>query len=224
MPISDRATPLEALPGAMACADMAARYDANRDGVFNVSDYACDSRVEIDPAARAARGQPRGVGPADLLDPQDVLIAFTDGDDDDGNGFEDDMVGWDFLDDDNDPYDDVQYGHGTGEARDSTAEANNRIDEDNATELATCPNCMSVHMRVGDSVRGRREPLRPGCDLRRRQRRAGGAVGAGHPEQLQPLARRGGVRIRPRRDDGGVGRGRGRPAQQPAAAFRTRSS
>ena len=61
------------------------------------------------------------MGPADLLDPQDVLIAFTDGDDDDGNGFEDDMVGWDFLDDDNDPYDDVQYGHGTGEARDSTA-------------------------------------------------------------------------------------------------------
>ena len=35
------------------------------------------------------------------------------------------MVGWDFLDDDNDPYDDVQYGHGTGEARDSTAEADN---------------------------------------------------------------------------------------------------
>ncbi len=151
VPQSDRATPLEALPGTLTCAGMAARYDANRDGVFNVSDYACDSRVEIDPQARADRGQPRGVGPADLLDPQDVLIAFTDGDDDDGNGFEDDMVGWDFLDDDNDPYDDVQYGHGTGEARDSTAEANNRVDEDNATELATCPNCMSVHMRVGDS-------------------------------------------------------------------------
>ena len=144
-PVSDRATPLEDLPGGMACGDMAARYDANRDGVFNVSDYACDSRVEIAPDARAARGQPRGVGPADLLDPQDVLIAFTDGDDDDGNGFKDDMVGWDFLDDDNDPYDDVQYGHGTGEARDSTSEA------DNGGELASCPNCMSVHMRVGDS-------------------------------------------------------------------------
>ena len=77
------------------------------------------------PRGSTRSAPPTGVGPGDLLDPQDVLIAFTDGTDDDGNGFEDDMVGWDFLDDDNDPYDDVQYGHGTGEARDSTAEADN---------------------------------------------------------------------------------------------------
>src|ERR687896_2608291 len=92
---------------------------------------------------------PLGDGPSQdgrpLLDPQDVLITFTDGADDDSNGFVDDVVGWDFLDDDNDPFDDVQYGHGTGEARDSTAEA------DNGGELGTCPNCMSIHMRVGDS-------------------------------------------------------------------------
>ena len=119
------------------CSAYTAAYDANGDGVFNVIDYACDSRVSPDPAL--------GVGPADLLDPQDVLIAFSDGTDADGNGFVDDIVGWDFLDDDNDPYDDVQYGHGTGEARDSTAEA------DNGGELGTCPNCMSIHMRVGDS-------------------------------------------------------------------------
>ena len=130
-------SPLEPLPGSMTCDDFVAAFDANGDGVFNVSDYACDSRVEIAPA--------KGVGPDDLLDPQDVLIAFTDGTDDDGNGFKDDMVGWDFLDDDNDPYDDVQYGHGTGEARDSTAEA------DNGGELGACANCMSIHMRVGDS-------------------------------------------------------------------------
>jgi hypothetical protein len=144
-PEHDRTAPLEALPGSLTCPQLASAYDANGDGVFTVSDYACDSRVEIDPAARAARGQPPGVGPADMLDPQDVLIPFSDGTDADGNGFKDDIVGWDFLDDDNDPYDDVQYGHGTGEARDSTAEANN------AGELGTCPNCMSIHMRVGDS-------------------------------------------------------------------------
>ena len=146
-PLHDRATPLEALPGALTCAGFAAADDANGDGVFSVSDYACDSRVEIDPAVREAEGRPRGVGPADMLDPQDVLIAFTDGDDDDANGYADDIVGWDFLDDDNDPYDDVQYGHGTGEARDSTAEANNGPNN----ELGACPNCMSIHMRVGDS-------------------------------------------------------------------------
>ncbi len=115
-------------------------FDINGDGVFNVVDYACDDRVNRNPA--------RGVGPSDLLDPQDVLIAFSDGDDDDSNGFKDDIVGWDFLDDDNDPYDDVQYGHGTGEAEGSSAEADNAPGD---SDLGTCPNCMVVHLRVGDS-------------------------------------------------------------------------
>jgi hypothetical protein len=113
-------------------------HDLNSDGVFNLLDYACDDRVAVDPAL--------GVGPAGLLDPQDVLIAFSEGTDDDANGYVDDMVGWDFLDDDNDPYDDVQYGHGTGEANDSVAEAANGQDG-----VGTCPNCMAMHMRVGDS-------------------------------------------------------------------------
>jgi hypothetical protein len=136
VPQHDRGTATE--PGAN-CAAYAPAYDANGDGVFNVVDYACDSRVSADSTSAG------GVGPTDLLDPQDVLIAFSDGTDADSNGFVDDIVGWDFLDDDNDPYDDVQYGHGTGEARDSTGEA------DNGGDLGACPNCMSVHMRVGDS-------------------------------------------------------------------------
>ena len=113
-------------------------HDLNGDGVFNLRDYACDSRVLVN--------TPKGVGPADMLEPQDVLIAFTDGVDDDANGYVDDIVGWDFLDDDNDPFDDVQYGHGTGEAQDSIAEA-----ENTQGGAGTCPNCMAFHMRVGDS-------------------------------------------------------------------------
>ncbi|MDQ3728087.1 MAG: S8 family serine peptidase [Actinomycetota bacterium] len=113
-------------------------HDLNGDGVFNVLDYSCDRRVLVN--------TPKGVGPADLLEPQDVLIAFTNGTDSDGNGYEDDIVGWDFLDDDNDPFDDVQYGHGTGEANDSVAEADNT-----QGGAGTCPNCMALHMRVGDS-------------------------------------------------------------------------
>ena len=135
-PQADRAAPSEPGLGDCAAYDAGGAWDLNGDGVFNLRDYACDSRVAIDPA--------RGVNP-DMLDPQDVLIAFTDGVDDDGNGHPDDLVGWDFVDDDNDPYDDVQYGHGTGEARDSTAEA------DNGGELGTCPNCMATHLRVGTS-------------------------------------------------------------------------
>jgi hypothetical protein len=112
-------------------------WDLNGDGVFNLIDYSCDDRVQTD--------TPLGAGPPGMFEPQDLLIAFSDGVDDDGNGYVDDLVGWDFLDDDNDPFDDVQYGHGTGEAKDSTAEA------DNGGEVGSCPNCMGVYLRVGDS-------------------------------------------------------------------------
>jgi hypothetical protein len=126
------------LPKPRPCAKHARpRYDANGDGVFNTVDYACDPRVTLDWPGRN--------GPKGMLTPQDVIHAFSDHRDEDHNGYVDDIAGWDFLDNDNDPYDDVQYGHGTGEARDSTAEA------DNGNDLGTCPNCMVVPLRVGDS-------------------------------------------------------------------------
>ena len=107
-------------------------YDLNDDGVFNVADYGTDPRVS----------DANGNG---LRDPQDLILAFSDHTDGDANGYVDDIAGWNFLDDDNDPFDEVQYGHGTGEARDSTAEA------DNGGDLGTCPNCMVIPVRVGDS-------------------------------------------------------------------------
>jgi hypothetical protein len=66
--------------------------------------------------------------------------------DQDGNGYVDDFVGWDSYEDDNDPFDEVQYGHGTGEAEDSTGEVDN-----GAGGAGVCPNCVVMHMRVGDS-------------------------------------------------------------------------
>jgi hypothetical protein len=112
-------------------------YDANNDKIFDLRDYACDSRVNVTDSRRA--------GPTGMLTPQDLLIAFSNGDDADHNGFVDDIAGWDFLDNDNDPFDDVQYGHGTGEAKDSSAEANN------GGQTGSCPNCKVLPLRVGDS-------------------------------------------------------------------------
>ncbi len=66
--------------------------------------------------------------------------------DDDGNGFVDDIAGWDFMKDDNDPYDDTRYGHGTGEARDSSAQTNNMIGD-----AGVCPLCRFMPLRAGDS-------------------------------------------------------------------------
>jgi hypothetical protein len=126
-------------------------YDVLEQGAFNTLDYACDSRVAHvvqtfpqctnPPITSSCRN-----GPAGVLTPEDLIIAFSDGSDHDGNGYASDVAGWNFVDNTNDPYDDVQYGHGTGEMEDSTAEANV-----SAGEFGTCPNCTVLPLRVGES-------------------------------------------------------------------------
>lgn len=109
-------------------------HDRNGDGAVDMSDYSDDPRV----SDRNDNG---------VRDPEDLILdpVFSDGRDDDRNGYVDDIAGWDFLHDDNDPNDDVGYGHGTGEALDSTAAANGEGD------VGTCPHCHVVPMMVGDS-------------------------------------------------------------------------
>ena len=75
-------------------------YDVNGDGVFNVADYWGDPRVT----------DANGNG---WIDPEDLILLFSDGVDDDGNGYVDDISGWDFYEGDNDPLDDTDFGHGT---------------------------------------------------------------------------------------------------------------
>src|SRR2546428_4642172 len=86
--------------------------DCNGDGVFNMPDY------DGDPAVTDMNGN-------GMTDPEDLIMIFSNGVDDDGNGYVDDICGWDFFEFDNDPFDEVQYGHGTGVAQDSTADADN---------------------------------------------------------------------------------------------------
>src|SRR6202030_19097 len=126
-------------------------YDATGQGVFNTLSYACDSRV-----ARVVETYPRCTnppttsacrnGPAGILTPEDLIIAFSDGIDHDKNGYVNDIAGWNYVDNTNDPYDDVHYGHGTGEQEDSSAEANNGVNDS-----GVCPNCEVMELRVGES-------------------------------------------------------------------------
>ncbi|MDQ1395924.1 MAG: hypothetical protein QOG64_1183, partial [Acidimicrobiaceae bacterium] len=106
-------------------------FDVNHDGLFNAADYANDPRVP-------------DINGNGVVDGQDLIHAFSDGVDHDSNGYVNDIAGWDFYQADNDPSDDVTYGHGSGEATDSAAEITN-------DQLTQCPNCLFLPMRVGDS-------------------------------------------------------------------------
>ncbi|MEY3011514.1 MAG: hypothetical protein RIT45_249 [Pseudomonadota bacterium] len=119
-------------------------HDANGDGIFNMLDYAKENGTAIPKTPCDSRvSDKNGNG---LLDPQDLIQVFSDGKDDDGNGFKDDISGWDFFEDDNDAYDDTRFGHGSGEARDSAAEGNN-----GRGSIGVCPECTVLNVRVADS-------------------------------------------------------------------------
>lgn len=105
-------------------------HDCNGDGFVSVDDYA---------GLPDANGNGR-------LDGQDLILAFSDGVDDDHNGYVDDIAGWDFADNDNDPEDLVNFGHGTGEAEDSTGEANN-----GGGMPGVAPSALFMPLKVADS-------------------------------------------------------------------------
>jgi Subtilase family/FG-GAP-like repeat/FG-GAP repeat len=118
-------------------------FDCNGDGILTVADYADDP--DLQPAADSTHplGDANRNG---VFDAGDLILNFSDGVDDDHNGYVDDIAGWDFMKNDNDPYDDTRYAHGTGEARDSSAETNNGI-----SNAGVCPLCRFLPLRVGDS-------------------------------------------------------------------------
>jgi len=105
--------------------------DCNGDGRFDIRDF----------------GEIADLNGNGLADPEDLILdpAFSDGVDDDGDGYVDNISGWDFLYGDNNPLDTVDYGHGTGEAKDSAAVA------DGTGDVGVCPGCTFLPVRVSDS-------------------------------------------------------------------------
>jgi hypothetical protein len=141
-------------------------WDLDGSGVLNAAQYASDPRVLA--VARVYGGlfcaTANGPYPAqpDLVSPMDLIRAFGTptlpgpGGSSLPNpwyrprqspaGFTEAIAGWNFVDNDNDPYDSVHFDHGTGEAQDSSGAANTL-----AQEVGACPNCMVLPVRVGDS-------------------------------------------------------------------------
>ncbi|MBK9265159.1 MAG: S8 family serine peptidase [Polyangiaceae bacterium] len=113
-----------------------AGFDCNGDGAFTISDYAESLSVPADD--RNGNG---------VIDAGDLLLAFSDGIDDDGNGYADDIAGWDFAKDDNNPFDDTRAGHGTVDAAVAAASTNNGI-----AGAGVCPRCRVLPLRVADGL------------------------------------------------------------------------
>jgi hypothetical protein len=132
-----------------------ALHDRNQDGAFTVLDYTSatgtvaptrDLILDARLLMRPDRGDANKNG---VLDPEDLILIFSDGIDDDQNGKVDDICGWDFV------ANDANVSTSTSSkttipddnrrARVMVAEANNGV-----AGLGVCPNCLVVPIRVGD--------------------------------------------------------------------------
>jgi hypothetical protein len=134
-------------------------FDCNGDGVVNVEDYKEDPRVSLSWAGRE--------GPPSLITAQDLLHAFGACEisssshevvqcvagqhfDNDGNGFANDIAGWNFFDNNNEPADTSSYfaahHHGTGRAVDAVEQGNN-----GEGSIGVCPHCQVMMIRTWDT-------------------------------------------------------------------------
>ena len=124
------------------------------DGVFNVKDYE-NAVKDLNPD----KNKPYHIqllakymaeNNISKLTPQHLIRFFSDGIDDDNNGFTDDICGWDFFEDDNDPEDVSSYSaaehHGDGQAEGAGAEQDNGIEGS-----GVCPDCMIMPLKTWDS-------------------------------------------------------------------------
>ncbi|MGI9184530.1 MAG: S8 family serine peptidase [Solirubrobacteraceae bacterium] len=157
---------------------LATSYDPLGGGAPEVDDYACDPRVaHVIAAGYAGRFAPTGPGGGTLITGQDLLHTFghcridasghtivpasgaasgapgcpdSQSVDNDANGYANDIAGWNFFDNNNDPTDLSSYfqaaGHGSGRASDAVERGN-----DHEGAIGVCPHCQFMPVRVWDT-------------------------------------------------------------------------
>jgi hypothetical protein len=109
------------------------------DGVLSAKDYADTS-------------DSNGNG---LVDPEDIIVRFSNGVDNDHNGYTDDISGWDFYNDQNDPATiDSTYDHANGQMKQAAAETNNGLQG-----AGICPDCRLLPIKAGAEALDRTEDL-----------------------------------------------------------------
>lgn len=90
-----------------------------------------------------------------VVDPEDIIVRFSNGTDGDRNGYIDDISGWDFYNDQNDPATlDSAYNHANGQMEQAAAQTNN------ANEGAgICPDCRLLPIKAGAEALDRTDDL-----------------------------------------------------------------
>ena len=115
-------------------------YDCNDDGAVTVADYA---GTTVSPAA-GPHGDPA------KIDAEDLIATYSEDTDTDANGYVDDIAGWDFFDNDNNPFDASSYfaasNHGSARATNAAERGN-----DGAGEIGVCPGCQVMPIRIWDT-------------------------------------------------------------------------
>jgi len=120
------------------CKEPTKSYDLDGDGVLTVNDYVNDPRVHK-PYLNSASGG---------ISAEDLIVAFSDGTDNDHDGYVDDISGWNFHRDTNDPQtDNSVYEHANGESDQLAAQANN-----SSQGAGLCPNCRLISIKAGDEA------------------------------------------------------------------------
>ncbi len=110
-----------------------------KDGVLNAKDY----------------GDTKDTNGNGIVDPEDIIARFSDGRDDDHNGYTDDISGWDFYENQNDPATvDTSYTHPNSQMRQAAAETNNGVGE-----AGVCPKCMVLPIKAGAEALDRTDDL-----------------------------------------------------------------
>ena len=149
-------------------------YDANGDGHFDLRDYIHDPRVnpacpdgtepfaaiDVEGTSRSCvpGGQHEYLNKVDIggkktayLSPEDLIVVFSNHVDEDGNGYVDDISGWNFDRNTNDPqYEDTTYGHAPGLISDIAGVANNHYGG-----VGECRECSVVPIKQGSECLGR---------------------------------------------------------------------
>jgi FG-GAP-like repeat/Subtilase family len=90
-----------------------------------------------------------------LVDPEDIIVRFSNGVDNDHNGYTDDISGWDFYNDQNDPATlDSTYDHANGQMEQAAAETNNGLEG-----AGVCPDCRLLPVKAGAEALDRTQDL-----------------------------------------------------------------